>query len=407
MRREDGAAVAAPTVWERVELGEPVQREALARAVARIAAGAAGFTLFHDPAWLLEAEGRDAERVRVYVRAGDAGLCGYAPFVVQPWRVRFRLGEKTLTSVPFERLHVNGGPMTLGVAGGRDEADELAALFAQLRPLLSRRQVIYLEGVVVGGAVDRAVNRSSTRGAYLLLEPSPRYERRQIRLPASFDAYMGSMKAQTRQNLRNTHRKLAKHAALKLVCCREPDQVADFVQRAVAISRKTYQWHLLGLGLRNPDELQRTLVAMARRGWTRCYLLECGDAVTAFMIGYLYEGTYYYVDVGFDPDWEKWSVGTVLHIEVLKDLIEGQDRAQSFDFSSGTGVHKKRFANESRLEAIYVLIPSGMRNRMLVAAYRGMAGLSDAAAGLLDRLHLKSAVKRLVRRRAVSVHTEE
>jgi hypothetical protein len=407
VRREDGAAVAASTDWERVDLGEPAQREALDRAVAHMRAAAAGFTLFHDPAWLLEAEGRGADCVRVYVRGSAAGPSGYAPFVVQPWRIRFRLGESTLWSVPFERLHVNAGPIMLGVAGDPGEADALAALFAKLRPLLSRRQVIYLEGVVVGGAVDRAVNSPSTRAGYLLLEPSPRYERRQIRLPATFDAYLGSMKAQTRQNLRNTYRKLEKHAALRLVCCREPDRVADFVQRAVAISRKTYQWHLLGLGLRDPDELQRTLIAMARHGFTRCYLLECGEAATAFMIGYLYEGTYYYVDVGFDQDWEKWSVGTVLHMAVLKDLIEGQDRARAFDFSSGTGVHKKRFANEARLEAIYVLIPSGLQNRMLIAAYRGMAALSDTLVRVLDALHLKSAVKRFMRRRAVTVKTDE
>ena len=96
----------------------------------------------------------------------------------------------------------------------------------------------------------------------------------------------------------------------------------QFVSKAVAISRKTYQWHLLGLGLRKPEQLERTLTAMAARGWTRCYLLECGGVPTAFMIGYQYRGTYHYVDVGFDPDWEKFSVGTMLHLAVLRELTD-------------------------------------------------------------------------------------
>ena len=185
---------------------------------------------------------------------------------------------------------------------------------------------------------------------------------------------------------------------LSLTRCSDVDQIPDFVRRAVAISRKTYQWHLLGLGLRNADELTQTLTVMARHGWTRCYLLECNGVATAFMVGYLYAGTYYYVDVGFDPEWEKWSVGTVLHLEVLRDLMEGGGRAQSFDFSSGSGIHKKRFSNESRTEANYLLVPRGARNNILIAAFIGMNALSAAAVGLLDRLRLKAAIKGFVRR---------
>ena len=171
------------------------------------------------------------------------------------------------------------------------------------------------------------------------------------------------------------------------------------MRRAVAISKKTYQWHLLGLGLRKPDELERTLAAMARRGWTRCYLLECGGVATAFMIGYLYAGTYYYVDVGFDPDWEKWSVGTVLHLEVLRDLVGG-NAARSFDFSSGLRhpqeALQQRIARRGQLPAG----PHGARNNIFDRRLPRHGRLVGRRGGLSDRLHLKTAVKRLVRRHA-------
>ena len=396
------AGAAAQLVWELANLSDARERLALAERIGELGANDGEFSMFHDPAWLLEAEGRDSDDVRVYVCRADGDVLAYAPFVVQPWRMRYRIGEVTIFSRTFERLHINGGPIIGPKTPVQRRAELVAELFERLRPLLTRRQVIYLEGIAEGSEVERAIAADSTRRTYKVVEPTPPYERRLIRFPSNFDEYLRSLKTQTRQNLRNSQRKLEKHLAgrLRLACCSRLDEIPDFVRRAVAISRKTYQWRLLGLGLRNADELERTLAAMARHGWTRCYLLECDGVATAFMIGYLYAGTYYYVDVGFDPDWEKWSVGTVLHMEVLRELMDGNGQARSFDFSSGSGVHKKRFSNASRHESNFLLIPRNARNIILVGALHATNALSTFAVGLLERLRLKTAIKRLLRRHA-------
>lgn len=387
-----------PIVWRLANLADPGEREALVAMIDSLAARADGLTLFHDIRWLTQAEDRSADDVLAYTCCDATGIRGYAPFIRQQWQMRFRLGELTLFSIAFERLHANGGPIIAATDG--ETATALATdLVSGLRPRLSRRQVVYFEGVVVGSPVDAAIASGACRSVYRVLEPSPRYERQRVRLPASFDEYLAGMKSQTRQNLRNARRKLEKHARLNLVRCSDASDVESFVQRAAAISAKTYQWRLLGLGLRDGGKLVRTLTAMAKHGFTRCYLLECDGSATAFMLGYLYRGTYYYVDVGFDPDWEKWSVGTVLHLDVMKDLIEGADRVQSFDFSSGTGVHKKRFANEeARVEASFVLFPAVSFSRAVIGAYRAVGALSNAMVAVLERLRLKAAVKRLFRR---------
>ena len=230
-----------------------------------------------------------------------------------------------------------------------------------------------------------------------------------ILLPDNFDVYLKSLTKHTRQNLRTGFRKLATHlgADPKLLTFTAATEMPAFVRKAVAISRKTYQWHLLGLGLRNAERLENTLTAMARRGWTKCYLLDCGGVATAFMIGYQYRGTYYYVDVGFDPDWETWSVGTLLHQAVLRELIESADRPQWFDFSSGSGPQKERFSNQSRAEANFLLVPRSLRGLVLVRTYQGFAAFSDFAVRLLDKLKLKASIKKLVRRSSTSKTTAE
>lgn len=390
--------------WERADVADATAREALDRDILRVRQAAGDGSLFHDLGWLLEAEDRNPDDVEVFIFRRDGGAVAYAPFIVQPWSLRFRVGEITLLSYRLQRFHMNGGPLVADADANHLAPAIVESLLTELRPRLKSDQAVYLEGVPVGGPVESAIASDTVRAVYRVIEPSPRYERQMTRFPATFDAYMRSLKTQTRQNLRNGQRKLERHLSgdVRLVTCAVPSDVATFVEKATAVSRKTYQWHLLGLGLRDPARLERTLRSMAERGWTRCYLLECKGTPVAFMLGYLYGETYYYVDVGFDPDWEKWSVGTILHLAVFQDLIEGPQRARWFDFSSGTGVHKRRFGNESRAEANYLLLPRTLRNTLLVGCYRSAEALADGAVRVVDKFGLKAKIKKLMRRRATA-----
>jgi len=389
-------------IWERADLTSLGARDTLAAEIAGIRENNGQATLFHDLAWLLEAEGRSADKVRVYVCRNGREVIAYASFVVQPWYMRFRIGEATMFTKAFERLHLSAGPLFAATYPAQSRASCIERLFRELRQQLTQRQVLYIEGAVTDSEVERAIQAGTTRQLFKVIAPAPRYERSLIRFPATFEEYLGTLNSQTRQGLRRQVRKLSKHLSgkLNLVRCADPAQIPHFVHCAVGISKRTYQWRLLGLGLRNHDEIERTLTQMARYGWTRCYLLECDGTATAFMIGYLYAGTYYYVDVGFDPEWEKWSVGTVLHMEVLRDLIEGAPPASLFDFSTGAGVHKRRFGNEFRAEVDYVLFPQSAMNTFLVCAVTVVNSMSTFVVGMLERLHLKAAVKRLLRRHA-------
>jgi CelD/BcsL family acetyltransferase involved in cellulose biosynthesis len=74
---------------------------------------------------------------------------------------------------------------------------------------------------------------------------------------------------------------------------------------------------------------------------------------------------------------------------------------RGFDFSTGYGTHKARFANRSRREANYLLLPRGLRSTLLLGAYRAIETGSAALSRLLERYDLKTRLKKLVRGRAV------
>jgi hypothetical protein len=120
------------------------------------------------------------------------------------------------------------------------------------------------------------------------------------------------------------------------------DDVPEFLAVAQAVSRRTYQWTLLGLGLQDKAALTARLTLAADHGWMRCYILYCGDDAAAFMLGYLYRGVYYLGEMGYDPDWAKWSVGSFLQMEILRDHLLCRLRLRSKRFTSQCETFPKR-----------------------------------------------------------------
>ena len=108
------------------------------------------------------------------------------------------------------------------------------------------------------------------------------------------------------------------------------------------------------------------------------------------------------IDVGYDPEWAKFSVGSVLQREVIEDLYRRDNTPSVFDFSTGDGSHKSRFGKEAREEVNILLLPATLGNRMLVAAWRGVNTVSDTAVRSLDRLGVKQSLKKAIRRFKIS-----
>ncbi|MBN2489470.1 MAG: GNAT family N-acetyltransferase [Planctomycetes bacterium] len=392
-----------PVEWRLVDLGDPTACAAARRRSASILTTDPRRHLFHTVDWLLDATQGRPEDVRAFFLEAADGTVGYAPLRRQAWRLRFALGELTLGSRALDRLHLMGGALLGPASAARDETPLLRALFDAVHAALQARQVVFLEGVPVDAALGRLLDGEDRHELpFHVLRHGAPFARHLIRLPASFEDYLGALGRRTREGFRRSHRKLVRAVDGRLVLRKvtRPEQVAAFVADATALSRRTYQFHLLGLGLRDPAALAHSLSVLAARGWTRSYLLELAGAPAAFMIGYQYAGTYHYIDVGFDPAWQEHSVGTVMHLEVLRELIASEDRPRVFDFSTGTGVHKERFGTEARQEANYLLVPRGWRGAVLVGLYRAAERTSALAVGLADRLRLKAPLKRWLRRRA-------
>jgi hypothetical protein len=223
-------------------------------------------------------------------------------------------------------------------------------------------------------------------------------DRPYIDLRGSFEAYLAGFSAKTRETWRRKARRLQGQGTVDIARVSRAVDIDRFVVAATDISRRTYQFKRLGLGLRDGAALRRRLELAAARGWLRAYLLSCGGIPCCFMVGYQFRGRFYYADVGYGPAWSKWSVGTILLLHVVEDLFS-HDRPQTLDFGPG-GDYKRHFGNDAYPEVEVLLFPRRTYPLTVAAVRRACDGLGAVARQATTALGVTSRVRRWLRARA-------
>ncbi|MHC4165023.1 MAG: GNAT family N-acetyltransferase, partial [Planctomycetota bacterium] len=226
------------------------------------------------------------------------------------------------------------------------------------------------------------------------------YERRYVDLGGTFDDYLKRFSSKSRSTLQRKVRKFGQ------LCGGEADwrayrtraEMDEFYRLAREVSRKTYQERLLDAGLPESDEFREEMLEAAERDGTRGYLLFHESRPVAYLHCPIHDGVVFYGYLGYDPEYAKWSPGTVLQRLALERLFE-EAGLRMFDFTEGEGRHKSFFSTHSVLCADIYYLRRSLRNRCLVRLHSGLDAFSRALVRLLDRLGLKERIKRLIRRR--------
>ena len=315
--------------------------------------------------------------------------------------LKFFLGEVTIYKKALRRLELGAGAVIASNRVGNDDGMDIEKEFmAAICGELSPGEVLSFEGLPTAGRLTRIISEDpEIHKNFQILYVGKPYSHRFARLPKSFDEYLRQLGTRSRKSVQYSRNLLKRECDgdVSAVCFDTIESVDRFLDDAIEISKKTYQWRLLGLGLRNREKSRATFRFAAERGWLRCYILYCKGAPVAFMVGYQYANRFFYIDVGYDPEWANFSVGSVLQWEVIEDLYKRGNTPTIFDFSTGYGRHKSRFGKDAREEVNILLLPATPGNRMLAAAWRGVNTVSDTAVLALDGLGVKQSLKKAIR----------
>ena len=346
--------------------------------------------LDHDAGWLLAQ--RDQPDKAVLVVEDEAGR--NVPFFVYDGQVDFDIGELSVGRSIIRR-HV--------LVGNFDSAItevEWTAIFGALASQAGPRDAYFLLGVLEQETLERALSRPEVRRHFLVAPHGPLYERRLCALQGSLDGYLASLPSGRRQDLKRSLRRFERQFDSRYAyeVFTEQGEIRGFLEAVEPLSRRTYQARLRGLAITRQGHVATKLAEGARRGYARCYLLRIDGQPVAWRIGYLYKGVYYSHYVGYDPDFDKWHPGVVLHLHSVRDLSDPRVGAHTLDMLYGDNDFKRKAANRSRRERNYYVFPRNVRGRLNFAALSGANRVSKIAGSALERAGVKARVMRWVRR---------
>lgn len=224
------------------------------------------------------------------------------------------------------------------------------------------------------------------------------YQRYWVVLDGSFEHYMKKFSAKSRNTLMRKIKKFAEFCGGEINWreYRKPEEMHEFHRLALIVSRKTYQERLLNCGLPSDQQFQEKMLALAAKGSVCGYILFHQEKPIAYIYCPIDEGIVLYEYVGHDPDYHRWSPGTLLQYFALQSLF-AWDGVKIFDFTEGEGAHKAFFAtNTQQCADIYYFRPA-LKNFIRIILHAGSDKISRGVVWILDKIGIKAVVKKLFR----------
>lgn len=317
----------------------------------------------------------------------------------------FRFLKRDLACQIITPYLIDAPPSPTGARRCDDEIPIDATRLSALEDANAVSGVVRFEDVpVIDACIQALITTVAPQEPFMQFQLKSPSDHQYIKLPRTFSDYEMEIGYKKRKRLRYTTRRLADHVN-DIIDIREYTSISsvdEFLEHATSISRHTYQWRQLGLGLRNRSAIARLCINAAHQNYFRSFILFCRGAPVAFLLGMQISDIYRYLDVGYDPRWARWSVGTVLQFETLRRILTDADPATWWDFSFGDGEHKRRFANFSVPTAslLYVRRFSGLHLTLL--ARDGFSAVDRTLSRSLDLAGLKDHLRRRIRHRSES-----
>ena len=236
------------------------------------------------------------------------------------------------------------------------------------------------------------------RGPSFVCYIENRYRRYFIDMNGSFEEYAKKFSPKSRATIRRKIRKFKRHSGGEIDSrvYRTPQELRDFLDLARSVSAVSYQEKLLDAGLPDSKKFEEEMAAAARADRVRAFLLLHGGRPVAYLYCPVRDSNLIFLYLGYDPNFAKWSVGTVLQWLALESLFREQ-RYRLFDFTQGESEHK-RFYSTGGIDCgnVFFLKRTAFHEGLVLAHRSFNSGVEFLRDGL-DTLQLRKRVVRLLR----------
>ena len=224
------------------------------------------------------------------------------------------------------------------------------------------------------------------------------YERYFINLDRSFDDYAGDFKAKSRSTIKRKVKKFTNHCGgeVDFRTYAEAGVMSEFYEMARQVSAKTYQEKLLDSGLPDDADYVTKLKDKAASGNVRGYVLFHDQKPISYLLLTACDGVLLYDYLGYDPEYSKWSIGTVLHWLALQNIFQEQS-FKTLDFTEGEGQQKRQFGTDSVECANILCVKNSVKMNMLIRLHVAMQSISSGIGVAAKKLGLHAKIRKLIR----------
>ena len=236
------------------------------------------------------------------------------------------------------------------------------------------------------------------RGSYLCYIPL-QYLHCYIDLGWTFDQYVAKFSSRTKSTIQRKIRKYREHCggSIDWKSYSHPEDIPEFFCHASQVSKLTYQERLLDVGLPDTEDFRNAAATLAREGRVRAYVLFDGHRPVSYLYCPEHNGILVYAYLGYDPDYQSMSVGTILQWLAIEEIFK-EGKFSYFDFTEGQSSHKQLFASHQRLCANVFFVKRRGANSLLIHSHYLTDRFSRWLGDTLERFGLKAIIKKSLRR---------
>lgn len=182
----------------------------------------------------------------------------------------------------------------------------------------------------------------------------------------SWESYEQTLSANMRYNLRRRAKQAFQQLKASVARVESAQQIAPMLDEILALHAR--RWQARGgsdgfCGERIRAFHHSVAHRLYERGWLRLYLLSIDGRAVAGIYGMEYGDTFSFYQSGFDPAWDRNSVGMVLMRETVAEAIARDITV--YDFLHGTEEYKYKWtATEKRTRSLLVHTRAALMPRL-------------------------------------------
>jgi len=173
---------------------------------------------------------------------------------------------------------------------------------------------------------------------------------------------------------------------VQLKCFSQPAELGEGLRDALRVAGTTWQFHL-GEGLAHAPQAQANFHFFAQQGWLRIFILYIKDSPCAYLVGQLYNHTFYCQHAGYNPSFTNYSVGAVLTARAFEELAAVG--VQHVDLGEGGQEHNRRLGCEKSEEGTVHIYSPTLRGVGLSLFFLTTRAIRKGGRGMQRALHLQ------------------